>query len=59
MKSLRAQGQTHQGPSSPTYEMKQAGPIYAWAYKELQDAQKPDLYVLIGTAHPASNIPWP
>ena len=36
---------------APTYEMKQAGPIYAWAYKELQDAQKPDLYVLIGTAH--------
>ena len=30
--------------------MKQAGPIYAWAYKELQDAEQPDLFVIIGTA---------
>lgn len=35
----------------PTYDLKQAGPVYAWGYKELQEAQQPDVYVLIGTAH--------
>ncbi|HEX6727753.1 MAG TPA: AmmeMemoRadiSam system protein B [Nitrospira sp.] len=35
----------------PTYELKQAGPVYAWAYKELQESQPPDVYVIIGTAH--------
>jgi len=35
----------------PTYELKQAGPIYAWAYKELQEAQQPSVHVIIGTAH--------
>src|SRR4029079_15738185 len=32
----------------PTYELKQAGPIYAWAYKELQEAQQPDVLIIIG-----------
>ncbi|WHZ14867.1 MAG: hypothetical protein OJF52_001707 [Nitrospira sp.] len=36
---------------APTYEPKHAGPVYAWAYKELQEARQPDLYVLIGTAY--------
>ena len=35
---------------APTYDLKQAGPVYAWAYKELQEAQQPDVYVVIGTA---------
>jgi MEMO1 family protein len=39
------------GLVAPTYDLKQAGPIYAWAYKELQEAQQPDVYVIIGTAH--------
>src|SRR4029077_3283832 len=34
----------------PTYDLKLAGSIYAWAYKELQDAEQPDLFVIIGTA---------
>jgi MEMO1 family protein len=35
----------------PTYEPKHAGPIYAWAYKELQESQQPDVLIIIGTAH--------
>jgi AmmeMemoRadiSam system protein B len=39
------------GLVTPTYDLKQAGPVYAWAYKELQECQQPDVYILIGTAH--------
>jgi len=44
-------GKAIKGLVAPTYDVKQAGPIYAWAYKELQEAQQPDVYVIIGTAH--------
>ena len=44
-------GQPIKGLVSPHYEIKHAGPIYAWAYKELQEAQAPDLFVLLGTCH--------
>ncbi len=45
------QGKLIKGLVAPTYDLKQAGPIYAWAYKQLQEAQQPDVYVIIGTAH--------
>jgi MEMO1 family protein len=44
-------GKLIKGLVAPTYELKQAGPIYAWAYKELQEAQQPDALIIIGTAH--------
>jgi AmmeMemoRadiSam system protein B len=44
-------GKKIKGLVAPTYDVKQAGPIYAWGYKELQEAEQPDLYVLLGTAH--------
>ncbi len=44
-------GQPIKALVAPTYELKQAGPVYAWAYKELQEAQQPGLYVVIGTAY--------
>lgn len=44
-------GKLIKGLVAPTYDLKQAGPVYAWAYKELQEAQQPDVYVIIGTAH--------
>ena len=44
-------GKKMKGLVAPTYDLKQAGPIYAWAYKELQEAAQPDLYVVIGTAY--------
>lgn len=44
-------GRLIKGLVTPTYDLKQAGPVYAWAYKELQEAAQPDLYVVIGTAY--------
>ena len=35
----------------PTFEPKEAGPLYAWAYKELKEAATPDVFILIGTCH--------
>jgi AmmeMemoRadiSam system protein B len=43
-------GKKIKGLVAPTYDLKQAGSIYAWAYKELQDAEQPDLFIIIGTA---------
>lgn len=44
-------GKPIKGLVAPTYDLKQAGPIYAWAYKELQESAQPDVYVVIGTAN--------
>jgi MEMO1 family protein len=44
-------GKKIKGLVAPTYDLKQAGPIYAWGYKELQEAEQPDVYVVLGTAH--------
>ncbi|MDH4084898.1 MAG: AmmeMemoRadiSam system protein B [Nitrospira sp.] len=44
-------GKVIKGLVLPTYDLKQAGPVYAWGYKELQESQQPDVYVIIGTAH--------
>ena len=44
-------GKPIKGLVVPTYDLKQAGPVYAWAYKELQEAAQPDVYVIIGTAY--------
>ena len=44
-------GKAIKGLLAPTFDIRQAGPIYAWAYKELQEAQQPDVYVIVGTAH--------
>lgn len=44
-------GKAIKGLVAPTYDVKQAGPVYAWAYKELQEAEQPGVYVIIGTAH--------
>lgn len=50
-KPSESRGKLIKGLVVPTYELKQAGPVYAWGYKELQEAHQPDIYVLIGTAH--------
>ena len=51
-------GKPIKGLVVPTYELKQAGPIYAWAYKELQEAHQPDVLVIIGTAHAGLEQPF-
>lgn len=50
-KESEHKGQPIKGLVAPHYEIKHAGPIYAWAYKELQEAQAPDLFVVLGTCH--------
>jgi len=44
-------GKLIKGLVVPTYDLKQSGPVYAWAYKELQEAAQPDIYVIVGTAY--------
>ena len=36
---------------APHYDPRQGGPIYAWAYKEAQEADTPDLFIVTGTCH--------
>lgn len=35
---------------APHVEISQAGPIYAWAYKEVREARTPDVFVILGAA---------
>jgi AmmeMemoRadiSam system protein B len=51
-------GKPIKGLVVPTYDLKQAGPIYAWAYKELQEAQQPEVLIIIGTAHAGLEQPF-
>jgi AmmeMemoRadiSam system protein B len=51
-------GKPIKGLVVPTYDLKQAGPIYAWAYKELQEAQQPEALIIIGTAHAGLEQPF-
>ncbi len=44
-------GKPIRGIVAPHYELREAGPIYAWAYKELKEAASPDLFVVLGTCH--------
>jgi len=44
-------GQTIKGLVAPNFELKDAGPIYAWGYQEFREGLVPDVFVLIGTCH--------
>ncbi len=44
-------GKAIKGLVAPNYDVKEAGPLYAWAYKELREADSPDVYVIFGVAH--------
>jgi len=44
-------GQVIKGLVAPNFDIKDAGPIYAWGYQELREGQVPDVFVLIGTCH--------
>ena len=45
------QGKNIKAIVAPTFEPKEAGPLYAWAYKELKEAVTPDVFVIIGICH--------
>jgi AmmeMemoRadiSam system protein B len=51
LKPSENSGKMIKGLLVPAYELKRAGPVYAWAYKELQEALQPDVYVIVGTAY--------
>lgn len=44
-------GKKIKGIVAPHYELRVGGPIYAWAYQELKEAETPDLFVVVGTRH--------
>ncbi|NKB81284.1 MAG: AmmeMemoRadiSam system protein B [Nitrospirales bacterium] len=44
-------GQRIKGVIAPSFDLKEAGPLYAWTYKELQEAETPSVFVLLGTCH--------
>lgn len=44
-------GKLIKGLVAPNFDMKEAGPIYAWGYKELREGQVPDVFIVIGTCH--------
>ncbi len=51
IKASTNKGKKIRGMVAPHYDMRQAGPIYAWAYKELKEALPPSLFVILGTCH--------
>jgi len=50
-------GKLIKGLIAPNYEPKEAGPLYAWAYKELKEAESPDVFVVIGIGHAGLDEP--
>src|SRR5688500_8736584 len=42
-------GKALKGIVAPHYDLRQGGPIYAWAYKEVHEAEVADIFVLLGT----------
>ena len=50
-------GKSIKGLIAPNYEPKDAGPLYAWAYKELKEAESPDVFVVIGIGHAGLDEP--
>lgn len=58
VKPSEHRSQKIKGLVAPHYEIKQAGPIYAWAYKELQEAEAPDLFVILGTSTAGLSRPY-
>jgi MEMO1 family protein len=43
-------GKALKGIVAPHVEINTAGPIYAWAYKEVREAKTPDVFVILGAA---------
>ena len=50
-------GKSIKGLIVPNYEPKDAGPLYAWAYKELKEAESPDVFIVIGIGHAGLDEP--
>lgn len=44
-------GKLIKGLVAPSFDIKEAGAIYAWGYKELREGQVPEVVILLGTCH--------
>lgn len=58
LKPSANKGKKIKGLVAPHYDLRMGGPIYAWAYKELRDAETPDLFVIIGTCNAGLTNPY-
>ncbi|MBM4120501.1 MAG: AmmeMemoRadiSam system protein B [Nitrospira sp.] len=54
-KESARKGQLIKGLVAPHYPVNEAGPVYAWAYKELEESQTPDCFVIFGTCQAGLN----
>ncbi len=46
------------GLIAPHIDFQRGGPCYAWAYKELAESPRPDLFIILGTAHHPTTHPF-
>jgi AmmeMemoRadiSam system protein B len=46
------------GAVAPHIDYRRGGPCYAWAHKAIQESSRADLFIVLGTAHSATNQPF-
>jgi AmmeMemoRadiSam system protein B len=46
------------GAIAPHIDYRRGGPCYAWAHKAIQESSQADLFVILGTAHQATQQPF-
>ncbi len=54
----RDSGRSIPGIVVPHIDLRLGGHAYAWAYKELAEAQPPELFVILGTGHNGTRNPY-
>jgi AmmeMemoRadiSam system protein B len=58
MPSRKNRGSIPKAVVAPHIDFHRGGPAYAWAYKELIEAEGADLYILLGTSHCTGQNPF-
>jgi hypothetical protein len=46
------------GAIAPHIDYRRGGPCYAWAHKAIQESSQADLFIILGTAHSATQQPY-
>ena len=46
------------GAIAPHIDYRRGGPCYAWAHKAIQESSQADLFIILGTAHSATQQPF-
>ena len=46
------------GAVAPHIDYRRGGPCYAWVHKAIQESSRADLFIILGTAHSATNQPF-